>query len=272
MRRVQILSFLICNFGVLTQSLAGQDLLMRAENRGFLGVSIREVTEDDVNRLGLPAERGAFIEAVEEGTPAGEAGILEGDVVIEYQGIPVLSVRQFQRLVSDTPPGRTVEMRINRNGQELRLSAEIEQRKNIMGRRGRPPGLEGRVIRIPDLDFDVEVLPNHRFFYSRVGSQGPRLGIKATALTGQMADFLEIPGQRGVLVLEVLKQTPAEKAGLQAGDVVISIDANEIEDVRGLRKHLCDCELKLELIRRGSTQTLTVDLTQKKQSEEEASL
>ncbi len=271
MRRALTLSFLICNFGVVTLPVAGQDFLMMAETRGFLGVSIREVTEDDVNRLGLPAERGVYIEGVEEGTPAEEAGILAGDVVIEYQGSPVLSFRQFRRLVADTPPGRTVDILVNRNGQESRLNAEIGHPKKMLGRKGRPPGLEGRVIRIPDLDFDVEVLPNHRYFYSTVHQKGPRLGINATALTGQMAEFLGIPGQEGVLVLEVLKETPAEEAGLQAGDVITSIDGNAVKEVGGLKKHLCDCEQKLELIRRGSKQVLTVDLTQKKESEEKPS-
>jgi len=266
-----ILSFLICNFGVLTLPVAGQDILMMAENRGFLGVSIREVTEDDVNRLGLPAERGVSIEAVEEGTPAGEAGILAGDVVIEYQGIPVLSVRQFQRLVADTPPGRTVDLRINRNGQESGLTVEVGRRGNILGHKGRPHGLEGRVIRIPDLDSDVEALPNHRFFYSTTHPQGPRLGVNATALTGQMAEFLGIPGQKGVLVLEVLDETPAERAGLQAGDVITSVDGNAVKEVGGLKKNLCDCEQQLDLIRRGSNLTLTVDLAQKKEGEEKPS-
>ncbi|HUV13496.1 MAG TPA: PDZ domain-containing protein, partial [Acidobacteriota bacterium] len=182
-----------------------------------------------------------------------------------------LSVRQFQRLVSDTPPGRTVDLQINRNGQESSLTAEVGHRKNLMGQKGWAPGLEGRVIRIPELDADVEALPNHRFFYNTVHPQGPRLGVNATALTGQMAEFLGIPGQKGVLVLEVLDETPAEIAGLQAGDVITSINGNAIKEVDGLKKHLCDCELNLELIRRGSEQTLTVDLTQKKESEEKPS-
>lgn len=267
MNRALILSLLLCNFGVLTPPVAGQGVFMVAENRGFLGVSIRDVDEDDVNRLGLAEERGVYIESVEEDTPAEAAGILEGDVVIGYQGIPVLSVRQFQRLVSDTPPGRTVEVLVNRNGQELPLNVEVGTPKHILGRKGRG-------IRIPDLDLDLEALPNHRYFYSTVQPKHPLLGVNATALTGQMAEFLGIQGQKGVLVLEVLKDMPAEKAGLMAGDVIISIDGKEIKDVDELRESLCDCELKLELIRRGSNQIVTVDLVEegeKKKNKEESS-
>jgi serine protease Do len=274
MNRALILGLFLCNFGVLTPPVSGQGVFMVAENRGFLGVSIREVVEDDVNRLGLAEERGVYIESVEEATPAEAAGILIGDVVIEYQGIPVLSVRQFQRLVSDTPPGRTVEMLVNRNGQELQLNVEVGTPKHIVGRKGRGFGLEGRGIKIPDLDLDLEALPNHRFFYSTVHPKHPLLGINATALTDQMAEFLGIPGKTGVLVLEVLKDMPAERAGLMAGDVIISIDGNEIKDVVELRESLCDCELKLELIRRGSNQTVTVDLVEegeKKKNKEESS-
>lgn len=274
MKGALILSFLICNLGGFTQPVAGQGVFMVAENRGFLGVSIREVSEDDVDRLSLAEERGVYIESVEEGTPAEAAGILEGDVVVEYQGIPVLSVRQFQRLVSDTPPGRTVDLLINRNGQESRMSVEIGNPKQVMGRKGRGFGFEGRAIRIPDFDLDLEALPNHRYFYSTVHQERPLLGINATALTGQMAEFLGIPGQKGVLVLEVVKDMPAESAGLMAGDVVTSIDGTEIHDVGELKEALCDCELKLELIRRGSKQTVTVELgetAETKESKEEPS-
>ncbi len=72
----------------------------------YLGVGIRDVASEDVGKLGLPHERGVYITDVQEGSPAGEAGIQEADVILEYSGIPVLSARQFQGMVADTPRGR----------------------------------------------------------------------------------------------------------------------------------------------------------------------
>ena len=108
-KRIQIGigGILILNFSLLGQ---GTEKIQETEikkivvgamhsDSGYLGVSIRDVDSEDVGALSLPAEKGAYIERVEEDSPAYEAGLAEGDVVVEYAGDSVSGVRQFQRLV-----------------------------------------------------------------------------------------------------------------------------------------------------------------------------
>jgi serine protease Do len=266
-KRTLILSFLVCNIGLFTQALAGQELQIVADQRGFLGVSIREVTSEDVSQLGLSAEKGVYINNVEPESPAEAGGIKVGDVITKYQGIDVLSARQFQRIVADTPPGRTVEMEVNRNGQVMHVNAEIGNWSATGRFHGRPPQLEGRLFRFPEGEFDTKVLPNERFFHYSLDPKKPRLGINATALTDQMADFLGVSGKTGVLVLEVVEGSKAQEAGLKAGDVITSVGGESVENVGELRARLCDCKLEIELLRKGSVQVVAVDLENKEKDD-----
>ena len=89
----------------------------------------------------------------------------------------------------------------------------------------------------------------------------PRLGIQVAELTDQMADFLGIPGKQGVLILETLPSTPADEAGLQAGDAILSVNGQEVSSLvelskkrhsgsgkRGGRFNRCTRDVRLEKI------------------------
>ena len=83
----------------------GGDIRIFLPEAGYLGVQIRDVGQADVKKLRLPQETGVYLESVQPQTPAAQAELREQDVLVGYAGVPVLSVRQFQRLVSETPPG-----------------------------------------------------------------------------------------------------------------------------------------------------------------------
>ena len=99
-----------------------------AGSGAYLGVSLRDVTAEDVSRLGLPAEQGALIETVRDGSPAAEAGLLDGDVVTRWNGGPVESVAMLSRLVRETPPGRTVKLGVFRDGSARTLDVKLGER------------------------------------------------------------------------------------------------------------------------------------------------
>jgi serine protease Do len=222
---------------------------------GYLGVQIRDVTPADVKDLNLPKETGVYIERVEPETPADKAGLAEKDVVIEYSGLLVLSVRQFQRMVADTPPGRTVEITVVRQGQTLRKSAEIKERESALGCLGErgfrifsggegwgsstPRGRDFRLEWIPEKLKDIEVLVRPR----------TRLGIRGVDLTEQMGEHLAVPGKEGVLVIEVTADSPAAKAGVKAGDVIVAVNGRSVENVSELTQKLGEGDQELDVIR-----------------------
>jgi serine protease Do len=219
----------------------------------YLGVSIRDVTSSDVQALKLPREAGVYVESVSEGSPAEKAQLAEKDVITEFDGFPVIGVRQFRRLVSETPAGRDVDMTVWRNGQAIHKVARLEEAQSRPG---------GRTFRfsmpeMPEFGGNRPRIPDHPGAMGPwVESRKPRLGISGVGLTGQMAQFLGVPGKEGVLVLEVTEDSPAAKAGLRAGDVITSVGGKAVSAVSDISAALRDGVNKLEIVRDKKSQTV----------------
>lgn len=208
------------------------DVMMFFQAGGsWLGVGVKEITSERARALNLKDEHGVEITTVEPDSPADKAGLKPGDVVLEYNGQRVEGTAQFVRFVRETPPGRTVRLTVFRNGSTQTVSATIAERR---GRafRFRTPGAEEEFdIRIPR----IEALPDvPRVTMSwRTGL----LGIEGEPLRdSQLGDFFGV--RDGVLVRSVLKGTPAEKAGLKAGDVIVRVDDRKVSEPRDITSAL----------------------------------
>jgi serine protease Do len=177
-------------------------------------------------------EGGVVVEDVQPDSPAEKAGIKRTDVIMEFDGERVRSARQFERLVRETPPGRTVKATITHEGQ--RKDIEItpnEGRATTMifdGDRMRER-MGDLVGRIPNFDFDFDMLGP---------AAGRRLGVTVDELSPQLADYFGTTD--GVLVTSVQEGSAGARAGLKAGDVIRSINSRRVADredlVRGLRE------------------------------------
>jgi serine protease Do len=225
------------------------DRRVRVFMRGgsYLGVRLEDVDKEDVARLKLPEEKGALVKHVEDDSPAANAGLQAGDVIVRYHGEAVLGAAQLARLVRETPRGRTVPIEVVRDGAVQKLAATIGG-----GERGAwgPGG---------DWDFEVPVpeiavppvaplppLPPRGF--DRWGKRallddlvwpghGPRkLGIEYQEISGQLAKYFKLAGDEGVLVTSVDPDGPAGKAGLRAGDVILKLGSREVQDGDDLRR------------------------------------
>jgi len=234
------------------------------EGDGYLGVYLRDITTDDVEKLGLGEELGALVVGVAEGSPADDAGLRENDVVVEFQSQPVRSVRQFQRLVGETPPGRSVAFKVIRDGAVMSMNAVIGERESSrFFHRFRVPSLprsEGpRVFRFPGDKGEDWVERIHEYIPWMNGNK-PVLGIEGASMTDQMAEFMGIEQGEGVLVTAVLESTPAEQAGLKAGDVITAVEGDQVEDLGDLRASLKEGDLELEVVRNKEEMVLQVEI------------
>ncbi len=107
--------------------------IVRAQLAGsgaYLGVSLRDVSSEDVSSLGLRDEFGALIESVSEESPAAEAGLQEGDVIATWNGERVESVAVLSRFVRETPPGRSVSLGVFRGGSQQTIAVELGERSS----------------------------------------------------------------------------------------------------------------------------------------------
>jgi serine protease Do len=237
----------------------GRDLTILAGRGAELGVSVRDVEQAEAS-----PERttGVLIEDVRPGGPADKAGLKRSDVIVEFDGEQVRSARQFTRIVQETASGRTVKATIVRDG----------QRKNVVitpaARRSADVWIDGDRIRerLGDLGDLADRLPNFNFDFGLSVDSGRRLGVTVNELSSQLAEYF---GARdGVLVTSVSDGSPAARAGLRAGDVIVSLNGDPVrsrEDlVRGIRdaerERASSLDVKVGYVRDKKTQTATVTL------------
>lgn len=212
----------------------------------FLGIEMEEVSAANMAAYKLSSERGVIVKSVEKGSPAEAAGLQQKDVILEYSGTAVFSSVQFARLVRETPVGRTVDLVISREGKKLTLQAKVGKREadSGFGRELISPGdgserhFEYRVPGPDEFEFRSPEGGWHSFGFPGGGvyrySQGkPRLGVTLQPLTDQMAEFLGVPGKRGVIVTSVTEGSAA--AGkLKAGDVITRADESVVSEPKDL--------------------------------------
>jgi S1-C subfamily serine protease len=235
--------------------------LLAAEEAGWLGITLEDVTAEKARDLKLPGEYGALVESVDADSAAAKAGLQKGDLIVEFAGERVRSVAQLRRLIHETPAGRTVSLQVIRDGQSQTLSAKLQPRTNQFYVRGPEIGIPEIHIAPP-----YPGLFDYRGFNFQFDSGRPSLGISGDELTTQLASYFGVKQGKGVLVREVLVGSPAEKAGLKAGDVIVAVDGKSVATVTELREALEiktgeeKRKLNLTVVRDRHEQTVPVEL------------
>ncbi len=184
----------------------------------YLGVRLTEVNADRANALKLGEPRGVEVTKVEEDSPAENAGLRAGDVLLTYNGENVLGAQQFVRLVQETPQGRKIKIQFWRDGktQTATLTTAAPRPQPLLI----APGLEG--LDMPDFrNFSIPDIPNPLLVW-----KSSMLGIECEPVDSQLAQYFGV--KQGVLVRSVEKNSPAEKAGLKAGDVVTAVGERSV--------------------------------------------
>jgi predicted metalloprotease with PDZ domain len=231
-------------------------VVRRAGGGGFLGVSLEDTGGD---------ARGAVVRSVEDGSPAAKAGLKDGDVIVRFDGESVRSAASLARLVGETPAGRSVAIEVTRAGQPQKLTATLDEGRRKMSffsdeggnafdleipeppEAPEPPALP-RVAPAPPpphapLPPHAPVAPrawswnsDDRDMLFRFSPAAPRrLGIQFFEMGEQLAAHYKLARKTGVLVTAVDEGSPAAKAGIAAGDVVLEVDGKTIEDGSDLR-------------------------------------
>ena len=239
---------------------------------GYLGIEMEDVTADNMAALKLTGERGVIVRSVVKGSPAETAGLQGKDVILEYAGMPVFSAQQMTRLVRETPAGRKVDLTVSRDGRKISLAAKIGKRESGVGSAGSEPGIMmfgapgGRTFhfRTPEEGNWPEMpgMPGMGPSWKEESSK-PRLGVTLQPLTDQLAEFLGVPGRKGVLVSSVVEGSPAV-GKLKAGDVIVRADNQPIEDLADLTRIVRGKpeggKLELKAVRDKKEIVITVDL------------
>ena len=183
-----------------------------AENSGFLGVRLVDIDTERAKTLKLNPERGAEVKVVMEGSPADKAGIEPGDVLLSYNGEMVVSAQQLTRLVGETPPGRSVKVQYWRNDKTQVTTV-------VIGTAPSTPVSPFATMQMPELR--SWQIPGTDFPSPMLVWRNPVIGLEFERVDSQLAEYFGVKG--GILVRSVQRGSPADKAGLKAGDVIFSV-------------------------------------------------
>jgi membrane-associated protease RseP (regulator of RpoE activity) len=234
-----------------------------------LGVYIREVTEEDVERLNLPEERGALVSDVPDDGPAAEAGLQADDVIVSWNGSRVESAAQLRRLVSETPAGRSVELGYVRDGRQQTASVELADRSPSVSRffsRGEMDAdARARLEEsLGDARYRLRALSDGDGSF-HVFMQGGRLGVGVQNLGDQLAEYFGA-SDGGVLVTTVREDSPAAEAGVRAGDVILRVGDERVEDPGDLVREIARADagqIELRVLRDRQERTLRATLPER---------
>jgi serine protease Do len=183
--------------------------------RGWLGVMIQKITPELKDKLDLEEERGALVADVTKDGPADKAGIQRGDVIVSFDGQEIKEMSELPYIVASTPVGKSVTVEVIRKGDKKTFE-----------------------VKIGELEEERQA--------AVVSEAKPKLGMTVEEITPELAKNFGLTETTGVVVVQVEDGTPAAEAGLRAGDVVLEIDQDPVETVRGFNR-------KLESYEKGDT-------------------
>jgi serine protease Do len=182
--------------------------------RGWLGVQVQTLTPELRESMKLGAEGGALVAGVVKGDPADKAGLRAGDVIVEFDGRAVRSDRDLVASVGNTAVGKTVPVTALRDGKsqsfEIKIAKRSDEKDEAAGAGGEEPGEKE--------------------------SGKARLGVRVQDVTKDLAEKLGLEDTRGALVSEVAPGGPAERAGIERGDVVVEVNRGAVEDAAQFAK------------------------------------
>ncbi len=221
---------------------------MKGED-AWLGVYMQNVDEELVEAFDLQTDKGVLIDDVVDESPADEAGLHSGDVIIEMDGDEIVDSDDVTRIIGGHDPGDEVEVKILRNGKEKTYAVELGTTSE-----------HGQAIMLYDDAINLGGLPGMKSF--QLGNGGGYLGVSTMELSDQLADYFGT--DQGVLVTDVDEDTPAAEAGIKAGDIITAVNDEAVDSPDELRKVIRDHdkgdEVTVKVIRKEQPLTLTATL------------
>ena len=196
-------------------------------SRGRLGISIQDVSSDLAESLGMDKPAGAVVGSVERGGPGDKAGIEPGDVVIKFDGAPITRSGELPPLVSEVTPGSKAVVTVLRQGRTKEVTVTVGEMK--------PTTAKG----------------------TQSDSDQGKLGLAVRPLTEKERKEAKVVSG---LIVEEVNDGPAEKAGIQRGDVILSVNGELVATVKQLQSKVGEAGNRLALLVLRDTNRLFIPI------------
>jgi serine protease Do len=234
-------------------------------SQGYLGVDLKEIDSDHVNALRLKDAHGAEVVMVDHDAPAGKSGLKVHDVILQLDGQAFDNVDQLRHRLHDLPAGRTVALLISRDGNPITITVQLCDRMVLQQQAwsqhfsvpepAKPPQIEGGE------SFLGPSKPAGPAFLGTVIPNALYVGADVNPVRTQLADYFGVRSGTGLLVESVDYQSPAARAGLKAGDVVVKVEAEQMTSrndwLKAIRNHRGQ-QVQVTVMRNKQEQVLTM--------------
>ena len=244
--------------------------------QGYLGVDVRDVSEDRLAVLKLKDAHGAEITLVDHDAPAGKADLREHDVVLLMNGQPVDGEEQIRRMLRESPPGKAIVLVISRDGRQITVTTQMANREEVE----RQAWVKHFTVPEPQVTSESSVpayapapaapaVHGGNSFMGTILMSPAYTGAMLEQMSAQLASFFGVAGGSGLLVRSVAANSPAEAAGMHAGDVVVRADAKAVMTTSDWAKAIKNSRgrsLAVTVLRDKKEQTLTLTPDGKKRS------
>lgn len=217
---------------------AGHSAKPDQPTQGYLGVDIRDITPDQVTPLKLKDTHGAEIIHIDHDGPAGKLGLREQDVILKMNGQEIENQEQLRKMLRESPAGLSVTLVISRDGQQQTMTTQLANRQEVErraweqhlvvpdpGPNNPPPShVWNSFLHNSNPSPDVGAKPHHDLLGTTTVLSSSYTGAQLEVMGPQLAEFFGVEGNAGLLVRSVEANSPAEVAGIRAGDVVLRIN------------------------------------------------
>ncbi len=195
--------------------------------RSWIGIKIQAVTAELAQSYGLAKASGALVSEVVDDSPAKEAGLLEGDIILEFDGKPVRSSSDLPLISSMAGVGRKVSLKYWRNNKESTVSLKLSEY----------PGEQTRLASESE------------------GGESSGIGLVAADITPALQRQLNLDLDAGVVIRSVDPQSIAARAGVRPGDVILSLNGEVVKRARAFAESVKKIEpgglLRMQVLRQG---------------------
>ena len=168
--------------------------------RGWLGVSIQDITPELAKSFGLKEKKGALVADVVKDGPAEKAGIERGDVIVEFDGKEIAESKDLPRIVAAVPVGKSVTIKLLKDGKMISKDVKIAQMEEVATDSAKAPVRK-------------------------------QIGITVQNITPEIGRALGLKNANGAVITQVEPASPAADAGLQRGDVIKEVNRKTIKNV-----------------------------------------
>jgi C-terminal processing protease CtpA/Prc len=223
----------------------------KSKGDSYIGILMQELTKDLLEGLDTSVKKGVLVSGVMEDSPAEKAGLKEGDIIVEFDGTKVSSPKELKEIVVVKDVGDEIKVKVIRDDKTRVLDLVVGER----------PEEEDWSFHLDiPRDLGSKIRDSVVYAFKPTG----RLGVEVRDLDEKLGYYFKVGEGEGVLVVEVYQDTPAEEAGIEAGDVILMVAEDEISSVDELKDVVKELkegeEVEVTVKRHGRKKTFTAKM------------